>query len=73
MDVAAFRSIDVSDLSYASSSLRKACNLIPEYINENGGWTLIGLHCRGANTNHTDGTVEVNSYTQGHIVCLEPT
>ena len=37
MDVAAFRSINVSDLSYASSSLRKACNLIPEYINENGG------------------------------------
>ena len=70
VDIGAFRSVDVSSMSRHTQSLRQARK---PYVNSNGGWTLIGWHRRGVSTSNSDGSVDVCSYTQGHIVRLEPT
>ncbi len=73
VDVGAFRSVDVSTMVRHSNALRDACQRIADHVNANGGWTLVGWHRRGVSVNNADGSVEVRSMTQGHIVRLEPT
>ena len=73
VDVGAFASVDVSAIAQNSGALRRACSRIADYVNVNGGWTLIGWHRRGVCTPNPDGSVDICSYTQGHIVRLEPT
>ena len=53
--------------------LRNACERISNHVNSNGGWTLVGWHRSGVQTVNSDGSVDICSYTQGHIVRLEPT
>ena len=73
VDVGAFASVDVAAMAEHTAPLRRACSRIAHYINNNGGWTLIGWHRRGVYTPNADGSVDISSYTQGHIVRLEPT
>ncbi len=73
VDVGAFRSVDVSTMDRFQDGLRKACDRIVALVNANGGWTLVGWHRRGVTTLNSDGSVDICSYTQGHIVRLEPT
>ncbi len=73
MDVPAFRAIDDHTLLSFTSKLRQTVRSIQDYVNAHGGWTVIGWHRRGIVQNHNDGTAEVNSYTRGHLVRIEPT
>ncbi len=73
VDIGAFRSVDVSTMTRHNRALRRVCNSVAAHVNSNGGLTLVGWHRRGVSQVNADGSVDVCSMTQGHIVRLEPT
>ena len=52
--------------------IRKQTKIMVKYINDNGGWTIIGWHKLGETTEDT-GELVVSIATGGHIVRIEPT
>ena len=54
-------------------NLRDQVTLIQDYVNKYGGWTVVGWHCHGVTTNNADGSVDISSLTQGHLVRVEST
>jgi hypothetical protein len=72
-DIGTFDAQTIDEMKQHNMKLRKAARDLSEYINDNGGWTVIGWHRRGLMTTGQDGAQELSSDTKGHLVRLEPT
>ncbi len=73
LNVKNFRSIDTAALASHQGQLRDQIEVIQDYVNNHGGWTVVGWHRRGVTTNNADGSVDISSLTEGHLVRIEPT
>lgn len=73
IDVQSLSTLDCEQMRNHDLAIRRAVSGIQTYINAHGGWTVIGWHRRGTVTTMDESGVELNSYTQGHLVRLEPT
>ena len=63
------RSVD--DIENLHNVIRTTTTALTNYINDNGGWTVLGWHRRGVHRVQNDEILAVND-TKGHLVLLRP-
>jgi hypothetical protein len=73
IDINTFAGMDYQIMMDHNTRIRLAINNFADHINNNGGWTVIGWHRRGVVSGMEDGSTQLNEYTSGHLVRLEPT
>jgi hypothetical protein len=73
IDIVPFSGMDYQEMTHHTSIMRGAIAEFADYVNQHGGWTVIGWHRRGVISGNEDGTTQLNEYTAGHLVRLEPT
>lgn len=72
-DIETFSRMPYENMENYTYPVRAAVLSVQDYVNNHGGWTVIGWHRRGVIRTGIDDALELSTETKGHLVRLEPT
>ena len=65
--------LDFNNLGKYENIIEDQLTAMAEFINENGGWTVMGWHRRGTTNTGSNNEPVIALSTKGHLVRIEPT
>jgi hypothetical protein len=71
-NVDSFSSRPNSELEADLIYVREKVTALVEYVNNHGGWTVVGWHRQGILLKDNENDFQVNTATAGHLVLLKP-